>query len=418
MSDLRTAGLFTSGFGLASGVRFSWLGTGTVSLNATESVRQTNIRSAGVFSSGFYRCSANAAGTSTLQLRIATANGNVAVSITASTVGFFEDTTHTDTVTAGQAVNWQITNGGGGSITTTMMGVNFAATTNTVAIWIAGILATSASSTVFSSPVNNGTTPSATETDVSIKVPVAGTWRNLQDRMLTVRTTTTVVTSRIDGVSGNQTISVSGTGLTEDTTHSDTVSIDQKLAIMTVTDTGTGNHNGAHKSEFETTGSVSLLVQSADATGISVASQTDLYLTIMGILNGSVVGGGSETVPQLNLRAAPTLSKFRANFTVNGVTLTTVVRFRINTVSGNLVISLTSGGATGWFEDASNSDTVAATDQVNLFYDGDAADAGTSSKIMSTAIKVNFGGGAAAASQPFLPGGYRPRFYTPLRKVA
>lgn len=52
---------------------------------------------------------------STLRTRIATANGNQVISITASTTGYFEDATNTDSVTAAQNINYSLVTGGTGT---------------------------------------------------------------------------------------------------------------------------------------------------------------------------------------------------------------------------------------------------------------------------------------------------------------
>ena len=62
-------------------------------------------------------CTTNSADESQWRLRIDGSNGNLAVTITASTTGVFGDTTNTDSVSQAQVVNYMFDFGTSGAVT-------------------------------------------------------------------------------------------------------------------------------------------------------------------------------------------------------------------------------------------------------------------------------------------------------------
>src|SRR4051812_43039980 len=83
--------------------------------NATEANTQQPSRSLGVYSNLNVRITSNDVGVSTLRFRMSSVSGSQAVSIAASTTGFFQDSVNTDAPTAGQLVNSMLTAGAGGT---------------------------------------------------------------------------------------------------------------------------------------------------------------------------------------------------------------------------------------------------------------------------------------------------------------
>jgi len=72
----------------------------------------------------------------------------------------------------------------------------------------------------------------------------------------------------------------------------------------------------------------------------------------------------TESQTQQTLRTAGTVANLSVNITANSLSSTLTVRFRKNTANGNLVVSI-SAASTGYLEDLSNTDTIAAADLVN-----------------------------------------------------
>src|SRR3990167_1410090 len=115
---------------------------------------ETIYQTAGTLSNLYIIVHTNDRGASTFQTRKVTTDGNLSVSIGASSTGSFEDTSNTDTVTAGDDWHAEITTGAGGTtFAYRTYRVLFAATSNTVAKIsggnVNGINTTSASTTQF-----------------------------------------------------------------------------------------------------------------------------------------------------------------------------------------------------------------------------------------------------------------------------
>jgi len=83
---------------------------GAITVSTTESNCQVKIQSAGTGSLLDVYVSANSIATSasTVRTRKATANGAMSVSIGAGATGTFQDTSNSDSVSAGNAYNYQI----------------------------------------------------------------------------------------------------------------------------------------------------------------------------------------------------------------------------------------------------------------------------------------------------------------------
>jgi hypothetical protein len=84
--------------------------------------------------------------------------------------------------------------------------------------------------------------------------------------------------------------------------------------------------------------------------------------------NGAIVTADPFTVEsraQITFRSAGTLSSMSIRVTANSATFSTTVRSRINSANGAQATSI-GAGLTGYFSDATNTDTVHAGDAVNL----------------------------------------------------
>jgi hypothetical protein len=85
---------------------------GFMALNATEAKRQCKINAAGTLTNLYVRVLSNSRTTSTsFKTRINGVDGVLAISVSAGTTGEFEDTTHSDTIAAGDLVCWSILGG-------------------------------------------------------------------------------------------------------------------------------------------------------------------------------------------------------------------------------------------------------------------------------------------------------------------
>lgn len=94
---------------------------------------QDYVGTSATFSNLYVNVNNNPRGTATtIKSRKNTADGNMSISITASTTGIFEDNTNTDSTVSGDLVNYSITNGsGGGSLVCVTIASKFATTNRT-----------------------------------------------------------------------------------------------------------------------------------------------------------------------------------------------------------------------------------------------------------------------------------------------
>lgn len=205
------------------------------------------------------------------------------------------------------------------------------------------------------------------EARAQIRIRDSYTWTNLG---LTVNanagTGTSTVKSRVNGADGNQAISISAgaTGDFEDTTHSDSLA-DGDLVAVQIAAAGGGNLTIDSVSSLVThSGDVAIEIAAAPLASGSGGSGLVLNgATSWNALHGPLVGAsGAESLSQVTCRNATTLSRLRAYVSVNSASGTSTVKLRKNGADGNQAVSITTG-ATGEFEDTSNSDSLVAGDE-------------------------------------------------------
>ena len=327
------------------------------------------MRSAGSFTNMWLRVTANAAAQSVVDFRINLIDTAILLTIPATTTGEFEDT-GSEAVIAGDEVRVDLDHGDQtNSLTISLVNLVFSATTNTVCVPLmcnSGSLSTASTSFYYPLAGGAGGGSTTTEADAQYKAKTAGTAKNLFANVdSNSRSTATTADFRINGSSGTQTVSItaSTTGVFEDTTHTDSVAIDDLINYRIALGTGTGSIRLAHFSdEFETTNTAWPLV-GGEPAGNSLSTSTTYFYT--------VGGGFFQSTTELNTRAeqkvAFTWSKLACYVPANTIADTSTLRARINGSNGNQVVSITTL-ATGYFEDISNTDAVAATDEINYSF--------------------------------------------------
>ena len=160
-------------------------------------------------------------------------------------------------------------------------------------------------------------------------------------------------------------VSTGQTGWFENT--SDTVSISAN-DLIEVKHTLTGGEAGTFRiqilrTEYDTNTSTTntISVLKSDGTG-STGSGTTYYGYLGGLSNGT---NTTEANAQAKLQYAATLRNLRVNILTNTRTTSTTIRTRVNGANGNMSVTIpASPNGTGWFEDTSNTDTIAANDLV------------------------------------------------------
>ena len=204
-----------------------------------------------------------------------------------------------------------------------------------------------------------------TEADAKVTVYESLTWANLYVKVtVNDASSTTSCNSRVNGAAGNMSVSI-GAGITgefEDNSNSDALVADDDINYQLTRGAGGTNWR---LSMWSTT------LENAD-NGIKymIGRDVDLNNThgtrFMPLIN-ETQQDATEDNTEFIIRFAATLSKLRVFFSANTFNASTTIVSRINAGDGNLTVSI-GAGATGEFEDTSNSDTISAGDTVDLAY--------------------------------------------------
>lgn len=176
--------------------------------------------------------------------------------------------------------------------------------------------------------------------------------------------------TRVNNANGNclVAVSVGSTGIFQDATNSDTLASGDTFDINL-------NEAAAGGSTFSTVTNVSYLFSASSDSAIKYINAGEgtishnnntTYWSITGGQNDSQAGT-TESNAQTKMQTGGTLKNLYTYIPSNSRTVTDTIRTRINGANGNCSVSITSG-ATGAFEDTSNTDTVASGDTINYAY--------------------------------------------------
>lgn len=348
--------------------RFAPIGGATTAIT-TETASQITYESAGVLSNLFIFVATNTvSAASTFRTRKNIANGAQSTSITASTTGIFEDNANTDSVVAGDEVNYSLVTGATGtSMTISQMATLFTATTNTTkkhASVVAGGSFSTASTTVFVPTAGVHITPATTEANVQYKSRIAGTINNFFVHISSnARTATTTVFSRKNTANGNLTVSIgsTATGFFEDLTHSDTIATGDLINRAFTTGAGTQNIIiDVIAAEFTTTTGSSIFTAGSVSSTTVVANNTVFAAADGQSSTQGVAEARSANKPQFSFTAA----NLQFFVTANTITASSTFSLRQNSGSSGISASIASS-TTGIFEDLVNTAAIAATDLIN-----------------------------------------------------
>lgn len=324
--------------------------------------------------------------------------GNMTVTIPANTSGTFEDTTHTDTIVAGDTYDGTVNMGSGGTCTQKLMNALFDATTNTSIHFMGQTNWIAATGNQFAGLVGT-IAPTATEIVHQLKVKTAGVLEKFCFVVsINGRSATSTVGSRVNGANGALTVSVGSgaTGTFEDTTHSDTVVVGDLINWYSTT-TNANTMSAMCYVGFTTTDSTTQYLQRCGAV---INLSTTQYHPISG---ANDITGATETDTQSKVGIAQILSKYEVYVSANTVSAASTMRPRVGGANVNGAISITAS-TTGWFEDVSSTDSVVASDVINwqLVTGG----AGTSLTLEQVSMKGDMNSGVNATSTiAITPGG-------------
>jgi hypothetical protein len=299
--------------------------------------------------------------TATFAVRVNGASSAVSVSVPAGATGSFSDVTNTAAVADGDLICFvaSTTAGGAGTIAIADIMAWYEVAGAQVQLFNAAQVTATYVSVLsrFIIPLASATlTPLTTnESQLIATSAAAGTWRDMGVYIETnTRVTATTLQSRKNGANGNQIISVAAgaTGQFRDITNTDTIAIGDTMNYAFTTSTGGGV----------------ILTRNVFSWFASSNQQYNCFADASGtVFNnfapawGPIPGVSSFTnTPDRYLapwRKAARLSKLQAQVPTNASNGTITMASWIGGALGNQAISIPAG-ATGFFQDATNTDTV------------------------------------------------------------
>jgi len=333
--------------------------------SATEANVSWITRTAGTWSKLQCYITGNGSASVVVRFRVNNANGNQLLSIGTTANTYFEDTSNSDTVAAGDTIamiytaanTGTVTYSGGASLFTPS-GSEYVARVGCIT---AGTSFTTAATDFLQAWCD---TLATTQTDATSKTVVESscTAKNLYANVSTnARTTTTNMRLWKNNAAGNLIIPYTSgqTGIKEDTSNTDSLSAGDTI-------------NGAVSTAAADSASLVLFNLYVDLT--STTGSIPYIHAVFGNVNANltryypVTGRGTagvtvEAERQLKAESAGTFEKSSVTVSANTVTATSNLRMRVNGNPGNNVRAI-GASTTGTITDLSNTDTVVASDLV------------------------------------------------------
>ncbi|HSW92018.1 MAG TPA: hypothetical protein VLG09_05215 [Candidatus Saccharimonadales bacterium] len=331
----------------------------------TEADTQVIHRTAGTFSNLYVRVSAHSGGVvTTVRLRKALANVTQVVTVTANTTGAFEDTTHSDVITAGNLLDYSVDTTAGSTCTFRVIAMTFDATSTTVTRCMTTLLQTNSQNSTsarYTNLIGKLLYTNATEANSKTRIQKAGTLSNYALYMGNASDSGTGK-SRINGVDGTLVVSITtSAGLFEDTTHSDTISAGNDVnSIRTMTGTSTGINMPTVSMDFKDTTNGYAIHSNGNDAPVAVNQAVTTYYPVSGDLSTVT----TEAFVKCLAKDSYTCSNLTINVTANTVTAASNLKFRKSGVDGTQVATITAS-TPGLYTDSTHSDTLASTDDMN-----------------------------------------------------
>lgn len=356
----------TSSWLAAGNTRYRGVGTGDfrkTSVADTETRNQIKYRTAGTMSNlAVYVPTNTLSVTGTIRSRINAANGNQVLSVGAGATGIFEDTTNTDTISAGDNVSLSlVAAAGSGSMRPTSMTMHYDVSGDYVtrlASTIVNSLSVDATPYYTGLPQQIGQSTNFSEANKAYEFKTAVTTRNLMVRVNSnTRTHSCTIKVRKNGSNGSQSITIGAgaTGFFEDTTNTDSYVAGDDFAIQFDASSGTG----LIAIDTLAIDSVSSNSESEFATSDQIMQVSPASTVYYAPLNPDTVANdaGNRCYPRIEFTA----KQLSCLVTANPLSGSSTLKFFKNGSAGSQAITI-GAGATGYFADASNTDSMAASD--------------------------------------------------------
>jgi hypothetical protein len=240
---------------------------------------------------------------------------------------------------------------------------------------------------------NNATT---TEANAALPLPAAGVLSKLDVYVSanSIATTATTVRNRIATANGAQSVSIAAgaTGWFQDMSNTDTVSAGNLFTyqIVTPNTSGTITLMTATNLFAATTNTISEFWTALFSTTLNSATRFVL-------VKGSNTFNATEALVQVKSGTGGTLKRLMALVSTNGRSTAVTIRSRVNTANGAQSASITAA-TTGLFQDASNTDTIVATDLFNLSFTTSTGGGTLQCESMGVALEATDGSGMLVSS--------------------
>lgn len=357
-----------SGFSRSAGTTTYQNFAGVMANDNTASHKAIPIYYNATLSNLFVRIVSNAASASSTVVSFPNGGtGNLTVTIGAGATGTFTDTTHTDTLTSGQTLCYQVNTGTGGAVVYGCTAILFdtGITGPCVSCCACGSpnsLDFGAASTTAYMSLAGIHSSNTTESVAQASMPAAVTAKYFSIYIsANARSTSTTYGTRVGAAPGNLTVTVgaSATGLIEDTSHSDVLSAGSLYNFEKTTGTGTGTISASnHCGIFFESATGSTVWTWSGQNGATLAAGSTQYFHAFSTENGYASTEAEVQIPaSQKLRGRMLTLQISANAT----SATSTVGSRVNTAAGRQSLSIGSA-ATGLFQDTTNIDPLQVDD--------------------------------------------------------
>lgn len=312
-------------------------------------------------------------GSSTFSSRKNGASGNLSISIGAGVTGLLQDTTHSDSLEDGDLYNYEMdVYNGGTSLEYTLAVAQFQTSTNAGFLGAGGEVILVAMDEPYYYSVIASASVTATESSAQYRTRVAGTLSNLLIYIVaSMEMAGFEVTLRINGAAGNLVVTVPAmeTGYFEDTTHSDSLAVEDLVNV----EIGVGLLFGVlqfgipHALKFVCddqligTGSGDLTTVSAGLIRYSAFGETSVGIN------------ATESDTQAPVLFTHTLRNMCVNVPSYSLNEPAQVTLRKNGADAALTVTV---NATGFFEDTTHQERLAVPDLIDIKVDASAASSG------------------------------------------
>lgn len=332
---------------------------------------ESPVRDAGTFKNLFtYISSNNASNTSTITLQKSQVNTAVTISVLTTQTGVKEDTSNTVSFANTDEINYVITvpsEAGSHSIIVEVLACEFVpdTTTNCITLFDSAqpITISTASTTRWLTPSGNYTWSNTTEANAKFRIRTTATASNLYTYVSSnSRTTDTVISTRVNGGAGSQSVTYTSgqTGPKEDTSGTDSLVAGDDFYYQLTTGTGTQNITleGTSNRMVTTNDDFFLL---ASENGVGVNFNVTTYFPAAGYLNTSTTLANTEVYPRFTFTAKE-LGVLVSSNTI--ATSNTTIHLMDNGAASSITVSY-SASQTGLKNDSVNTASITTgTDEI------------------------------------------------------